>query len=123
MRRNCIGISIVALLLAGCAVKPESIRPAYISEMSYQSWTCDQLGQEQLRLAAALSTACDAQRQCRSNDTVGVIFLGFPVSSLSGNNQAAEISRLKGELQALQRAATLKNCDLADIPDPVKRKK
>jgi hypothetical protein len=111
------------LLVVGCAARPESIAPAYISEMTYKDWTCEELAQERLRLAAALSTACDAQRQARDNDTVGVILIGLPVSSLSGSNMAAEIARLKGELQALQKMATLKDCNLPDIPDPVAEKR
>lgn len=83
--------------------------------MYYRSWTCDQLAEEQPRLVAALSSASDAKRKCRSNDIAGVILLGVPVSSLSGSNMASEVGRLKGELQALQRAAILKlrdpNCE------------
>lgn len=113
----------MAVLACGCAMKPESVKPAYISEMTYRDWTCDQLAAEQARLAAALSSACDAQRHARAGDTWGVILLGLPVSTLSGNNQAAEIARLKGELQAVQKAATLKNCHMPDLGDPVARQK
>ena len=119
MRAVLIGGFMFSAVGLSCAAKPESIAPAYISEMSYRDWTCEQLAQEQLRLAAALSAACDAQRRARANDTVGVIFLGLPVSSLSGSNMASEVARLKGELQALQIAATRKNCALPRIRDPV----
>lgn len=113
-----ITLLVGALVLTGCATKPESIAPAYISEMQYMGYTCEQLGQEQARLVSALSSASDAQRRARSNDTVGVIFLGLPVSSLSGSNVASEIARLKGELQALQKASVLKNCSLVLESDP-----
>lgn len=110
-------VSVLAcFFVIGCASSPESIAPAYISDMSYSHWTCEQLGQEQPRLVSALATACDAQRRCRANDTAGVIFLGLPVSSLSGSNMASEVARLKGELQALQRAGILKNCSLPPVP-------
>ncbi len=121
MKRLILSLGIA--VCAGCAMRPESVKPAYISDMTYRDWTCEQLGQEQTRLAAALASSCDAQRQARSGDTWGVILLGLPVSTLSGNNQASEIARLKGELQALQRAATLKNCNLPEIPDPVAKRK
>ena len=100
----------VAVFLAGCATKPESIAPAYVSEMTYSPYTCQQLGEEQARLGAALATASDAQRHARSNDIAGVILLGLPVSSLSGSNQASQIARLKGELEASQKAAIIKSC-------------
>lgn len=117
-----IVLGLAVLAATSCAAPPESIAPAYISEVGYMKWTCDQLAEEQTRLAAALSSACDAQRRARSNDTVGVIFLGLPVASLSGTNMASEVARLKGELQALQKAATAKECNLPEIEDPVARK-
>jgi hypothetical protein len=56
------------------------------------------------------------QRHARTNDTVGVIFLGLPVSSLSGDNIAPEIARLKGENEAIIRAMRIKSCALAPAP-------
>lgn len=108
--------ALLGLALTACAVAPENIQPAYVSELAYQPWTCEQLGQEQTRMGMALATASDAQRRARSNDTAGVILLGLPVSSLSGSNQASNIARLKGEMDAMQRAGTLKNCGLPAAP-------
>jgi hypothetical protein len=99
-----------ALLLVGCAKAPESIAPSYISDVGYQSWTCEQLGGEQMRVSQALASASAQQRNARTNDTVGVIFLGLPVSSLSGDNIAPEIARLKGENEAIIRAMRIKGC-------------
>jgi hypothetical protein len=118
-------ICLAALFFAGCATAPENIPPAYISEMSYMNYTCEQLAQEQERLASALASTSKAQRQARTNDTWGVILIGLPTASLSGSNVAAEVARLKGELQALQKAGIMKNCNLPkpSDPDPVKRSK
>lgn len=113
-----LGLAAALALSFGCASKPANIPPTYVSEMSYMNYTCEQLGQEQSRLVAALATESTAQLEARSNDTVGVIFLGLPVSSLSGSNRAPQIARLKGELEALQKAAILKNCSLPKVVDP-----
>jgi hypothetical protein len=102
--------AISAVALAGCATAPEAIAPAYISEVSYQSWSCRQLGEEEGRLASAYEMAAAAQHHARTNDTIGIIFLGLPVSSLSGSNVAPQVANLKGQQVAVQRAATLKNC-------------
>lgn len=102
-------VALALLALAGCAAKPEDIPPAYVSHMLYEPYTLEQLRGEEQRLQQALATASDAQRKARSNDTAGVILLGLPVSSLSGSNQAANIARLKGELEAVQKAIALKN--------------
>jgi hypothetical protein len=99
-----------ALLLVSCAKAPESIAPSYVSDVGYQSWSCEQLGGEQMRISQALASASTQQRKARTNDTVGVIFLGLPVSSLSGDNIAPEIARLKGENEAIIRAMRVKGC-------------
>jgi hypothetical protein len=67
------------------------------------------VGEEQ-RLATALASASEKQRDARSNDTVGVIFLGLPVASLSGDNVAPDIARLKGESRAVSSAIQAKRC-------------
>jgi hypothetical protein len=103
-----VTVLVIVTLISGCATSPENIPPAYVSHMAYMQYTVEQLGQEEARLQAALSTSSDAQRKARSNDTLGVIFLGLPVSSLSGSNQASNVARIKGELEAVQKALTLK---------------
>ncbi len=104
--------SLSTLIDAGCAKSPESIAPAYISTVNYQSWSCAQLAEEQGRLNQALAEASTQQRNARTNDTIGVIFIGLPVSSLSGDNIAPQIANLKGQIVAVQQAASLKNCGL-----------
>jgi hypothetical protein len=104
-------LAIGAALLAGaCAKSPESIAPAYVSHVSYQSWTCQQLQEEGARLQHALVIASEQQRNARTNDTVGVIFLGLPVSSLSGDNIAPQVANPQRPAQAVQTASNLRNC-------------
>lgn len=105
-----------AMYLGGCATLPETIAPLEISDISYQKWSCEQLSQEQPKLAASLAAASDRQRGCRKKDIAGILFVGLPVASLTGCSKASEIARLKGELQALQRAAILENCSLTLLP-------
>jgi hypothetical protein len=100
--------SLVLGFFSGCATAPENIAAAYVSHMAYMQYSLEQLGQEEARLQAALASSSDAQRKARSNDTLGVVFLGLPVSSLSGSNQASNVARLKGELEAVQKAIILK---------------
>jgi hypothetical protein len=102
----------VAVALAGCAKSPESIAPAYVSSVNFQSWSCSQLAEEGRRLNQALAEASTQQRNARTNDTIGVIFIGVPVSSLSGDNIAPQIANLKGQIVAVQQAGNLRNCGL-----------
>jgi hypothetical protein len=106
-----------AVAIAGCAKSPESIAPAYVSTVNFQSWSCSQLAEEARRLNQALAEASTQQRNARTNDTIGVIFIGVPVSSLSGDNIAPQIANLKGQIVAVQQAGNLRNCGLvAELP-------
>ena len=99
-----------AFVLAACAQKPESIQPSYVSPVTYDAWTCPQLAQESARVEAALATASKQQKDARTGDTVGVLLLGMPTASMSGEAVAPEIARLKGSKEAIQQSMTLKNC-------------
>ena len=99
-----------AALFTGCAKAPQSIAPAYISHVPYQEWTCSQLGQEVVRVDAALTQASVQQQKARGNDIVGVILIGLPVSSLSGDNIAPQIANLKGQKNAIEQVLITKNC-------------
>ena len=79
---------LTCLSLAACAQSPGAIQPAYVSSVPYESWTCLQLGDEQDHVAAALAQASTQQEQARTNDVVGVLLIGPPVSSMSGENIA-----------------------------------
>jgi hypothetical protein len=105
-----LGIAIFASFVSACAKSPDSIAPAYISEVGYHNWSCAQLAEESARLSTALASASVQQENARTTDTVGVILIGLPVSSLSGDNIAPEIARLKGETEAVRKASMSKAC-------------
>ena len=107
-----------AAVLASCAKSPESISPAYVSEVGYQSWSCQQLAEESGRLTSAYAVAAQQQEKARSNDIAGVILIGIPVSSMSGDNIAPEVARLKGEQEAVRKASIIKKCSVAPAVAP-----
>ena len=96
--------------LSGCAKSPDSIAPAYVSAVTYTTWSCKDLANESLRLSAALGTVSTQQENARTNDTVGVLLIGLPVSSLSGDNIAPQIADLKGRVEAVHEASVEKHC-------------
>lgn len=115
MKLSIIALIAGASVLSACATKPENITPQYVSTVQYNELTCPQLGVELARTEDALAVASGEQKKARSNDTLGVIFLGLPVSSLSGSNKAAYIGQLKGQIEAMSKVATLKNCSTSNI--------
>jgi hypothetical protein len=109
-------VPFAAFLVLGCAQSPDSIAPAFVSDVPYQSYTCEQLGEEQLRLTEALTQASQQQQQARSNDVAGVILLGLPLGSMSGQNVAPLIAQYRGQLDAIRRAGIRRNCGLPQPP-------
>lgn len=106
-------ILIATLLLSACAQKPEAIQASYVSPVTYDAWTCPQLGQESARIESALAQSSTQQETARSHDVAGVLLLGIPTGSMSGESIAPEIARLKGTKAAIQQSMTLKNCGSA----------
>jgi hypothetical protein len=104
-------VAVAALaILAGCAAKPETIAPAYVSTIPYETWTCAQLASEAQHIEGAMTSAYAQQNQARTNDAVGVFFIGLPVSSMSGGNIAPQIATLKGQQEAVRQTMQKKGC-------------
>lgn len=104
-------------LIGACAPSPESIQPAYVSETPYRSWTCEQLGEELIKLDQALAVASQQQNTARTNDTVGVILIGLPLGSMSGQSVAPQIALYKGQHEAVRKASIRNGCpEMTRIP-------
>lgn len=105
---------ICALLAAGCAKSPDSISGTYVSPLIYQSYTCDQLGEKLARVAARASEVAGVQSGTASGDAVAVgvgLVLFWPaLFFISGSDREAELSRLRGEVEAIEKAAIQKDC-------------
>lgn len=98
------------LAVVACAAAPESIQATYVPETPFQAMNCEQLASEQARLAMSLEQNAAQQRSARTNDTLGVIFVGMPLSSMSGGNVATTIAQQRGMQEAMQRVAVQKGC-------------
>lgn len=116
MKKILLCVSLLAL--AGCAADPDSIHPAYVSELVYDPYSCAQLGQEEAKLQNALTTVSKEQKDARSGDTWSVALIGIPVSSFSGKNVAAQVAEVKGNLNAVQEAEIKKNCTTSVTSSP-----
>ncbi len=103
--------------LVGCASSSENVTGSYISPLQYQSYTCQQLGEEAQRISARVAQSSGVQDQKRTSDavaTTAAVIIFWPAAFLvSGNDQnTAELARLKGEFEALEKASIQKNCGL-----------
>ena len=105
-------------LLAGCASSAEDIKASYVSPVAYQGYTCDQLSQEARRVSAHAAQASGEQDSKRTSDTVATtaaVVVFWPALFLMKGDgaNAAELARLKGEMDAIEESSIQKKCQIA----------
>jgi hypothetical protein len=108
---------VVLLLVAGCATHSADVTAAYVSPMQYDAYTCPQLAEEAQRVSSHAAEASGAQDSQATKDavatTVGVIVFWPSLFFIGGDKQnAAELARLKGEMDAIEQTSIRKKCGL-----------
>lgn len=111
-------IALVATaMLAGCASAPKDIAPAYVSTGLYENLSCQQLRREAESVSARAAVASGQQEKNRSQDAamtgVGIVLFWPALFFMKGDGAAAaEVARLKGEMQAIDQVNRIKNCGI-----------
>ncbi|MEP3892485.1 MAG: hypothetical protein ABJN52_00590 [Litorimonas sp.] len=104
-------IAFVGLVaLSACAKSPENIGAIPVAGEPYARFSCAQLAAEKLTVSQQLEVISAEQRNAQSTDTIGVLLIGLPISSISGNDQEAAIGVAKGRLQALDQRILARGC-------------
>ena len=106
-----------ALIVCGCAKSAKEIAPAYVSPLAYQNYSCPQIADEVQRISLRASELSGIQDEKATTDavvtTVGVVVFWPALFFIEGDGQnAAELARLKGEYETLEKIATEKGCQL-----------
>ncbi|HEV7344392.1 MAG TPA: hypothetical protein VGN60_01985 [Devosia sp.] len=117
MIRQTVAALAVVSALAACATPPKDIAPAYVSTGLYENLSCAQLRREAEGVSARAAAAYGKQDKNRSSDAAmtGVaIVLFWPAAFfMKGDGaDAAEVARLKGEMQAIEQVNRIKNCGI-----------
>lgn len=116
MRTLWVAISVLPFLL-GCSTSSDKVAATYVSPLQYQSYNCQQLGEEAQRIASRAAQAAGAQDEKVTKDavaTTAAVIIFWPAAFLVGGNDqtTAELARLKGELDAVEKAGVQKSCGL-----------
>ena len=103
--------------LAGCASKSNEIAAAYVSPLQYENLTCPQIAEEAQRVSQRAAIAAGAQDSQASKDAVSTavaVVIFWPAAFFIGGDKgnAAELARLKGEMDAIEQASIRKNCGI-----------
>ncbi len=110
-----LGAAVSASLLAGCASKSENVSAAHVSTTGYKSYTCEELVTERETLKAKILQVAQAQDSKAGSDAAAVavgaiVFLPVLLFLAAGDDKSGELSRLKGEFDAVTAVAKDKNC-------------
>lgn len=119
-------IAIATLALTACAKSADKIAADYVSPLAYQDYSCSQLGAELARVRARAAEVAGVQDEAASSDSgvmaVGMILFWPALFFLEGDTgREAELGRLRGEADAIEVAATQKECTV--LLDDVKRQR
>ncbi|MEL7214251.1 MAG: hypothetical protein AAGK92_16425 [Pseudomonadota bacterium] len=116
MRILVLSVALMSVLM-GCAQKSDKIGATYVSTLEYEPYNCRQLAAEAGRIssrAAELAGVQDKQAQSDAIATGAAIVLFWPAAFFIGGNKtnAAELARLKGELEAIEKASIQRDCGI-----------
>ena len=108
---------IAVAALGGCAKSASEVQPMYVSPLQYQSYTCPQLASEAQRISrrvAEVSGVQDSQAESDAVATGVAIVVFWPAAFLIGgdDHNTAELARLKGEFETLEKVSIEKKCNL-----------
>ncbi|MFH2060476.1 MAG: hypothetical protein ABIJ59_16455 [Pseudomonadota bacterium] len=111
--------------ILGCASKASKIEPAYVSPSQYSAYNCNQIDQKLQRVHREVLEVSGKQDGAAKKDAialgVGVVLFWPALFFMIGGDKKKEVSRLKGEYEALQQAAIEKECDLPKEKEDIKK--
>lgn len=115
MNRFTSSAMVFAVAISGCASSTKDIATNYVSPVQFQSYDCNQLQSEAVRIQSRFTQIGGRIDEAAANDKtitgVGMILFWPALFALGGNKQQeAEYGRLKGEYEAIQQSAVEKRC-------------
>jgi hypothetical protein len=121
-KKVCVAVAISAAVSA-CAKSADQIEAAYVSPLQYEQYDCRQLGEEIQRVSARAAELTGSQNQKATGDavamTVGLVVFWPALFFIKGNDQqAGELARVRGEMQAIEKESIRKNCGFQFRQEP-----
>ena len=114
MKMLVMAILILSLMMGGCAKHPDNISANYTSSYQYQGYSCDQIIREKSLIDNKIANVSKKQKIRNGEDKVVVgigMLLFWPILFfLLRDDHEVELSRYKGEYDALQSKYIQNNC-------------
>lgn len=103
-------LPVAVLSLAACAKGADRVLPAPVPVEEFASSSCPQLAAARIHNLETLTALSMAQDRASNNDTLGVLFVGLPLASMTGADKEAELAVAKGRDLSLQSLMAAKTC-------------
>lgn len=98
------------LLLAGCAKQPGDIAAASVPTDPYMQMSCADLVTQKADKQQQLDGLSNKQAEVANRDAAWMTIVHVPVASMTQGDNAKQIARLKGEVNAIDQAYQGKGC-------------
>lgn len=110
-------VSFGAIMLTSCAKHTHELPTAYVSPLTYKSYDCSQVSEEMVRVGnKAHEIAYQVNSNAKNDEVamgVGLVLFWPALFFMEGDSpQAHEYTKLKGEYEALEKAAIEKKCSI-----------
>jgi hypothetical protein len=122
--------TVAAILVAGvmfltsCAPAPKHILPTYVSPLQYEQYDCSQIGSEMESVTRRLNEVYIAVKKSSARDgyfMLGAVLISGPLALvpavIDDSESTGQFAQMQGELEALEQAAILKECDQRMLPE------
>jgi hypothetical protein len=103
-------MALTAIVVAGCARRPDAIAPVSMPMEAYTSLSCNEMARELQAERGRLAALSETQNQAATGDAVGVFLIGIPTSTVFGGDKEGQLAASKGKVQAIEAAAMSKRC-------------
>lgn len=118
MQKKAITLAVAASLLTSCASTSADVQGAYVTPLQYARYDCDQIREEVIRVSNRVHEVARIQDKKAKDDKwamgVGLVIFWPALFFMIGSDRKEELSRLKGEYDALEQVAIQKRCTVAD---------
>jgi len=105
---------IAAILLAGCATRPESIHADYVSPQKYTNLSCSELSTAMCNAKTQLAVSSAAQDHSANVDAATVFLFLIPASKLGGDHED-QVAQAKGNVDAINTEEIIKKCSTVSV--------
>jgi len=114
-KKRLFSLVVITSLICSCSTAGKDVAPAYVSPAQYSNFDCDQVREDLIRINTKVAQITGRLDQAASNDkalmSAGLLIFWPALFVLGGTKQQeAELSRLKGEYDALQAVGASKKC-------------